>query len=156
MHNAWAIFGFVALLVAGIAAVQALVWVPIIIWLRRKRRAAYAALATVLESETVIRPPEKGVYRGATAPGYPAVSNNGVITLTTRRLVFITLTGKMIEILNSEITGVREAKAFKTAVRGGRVHLIVQTRPGEIGFYVPDVADWINAITSVGSGYGKV
>jgi hypothetical protein len=136
----------------GIAAVQALIWIPIMMWLRRKRRAASAALATAMESETVIRPPENGVYRGATAPGYPLVNNNGVIALTTRRLLFTTVTGKMFEIASSEITGVREAKSFKSAVRGGRTHLIIQTRSGEIGFYVPNVADWINAIRAVGSG----
>jgi hypothetical protein len=151
VHDAWSITAFVALLVLGIAAAQALIWIPILVWLRRKRRAAGAALATALASETVVRPPEKGVYRGATAPGYPGVNNNGVIALTARRLVFTTVTGKMIDIPTSEITGVREAKVFKTAVRGGRTHLIIQTRSGEIGFYVPDVADWINAIGTVGS-----
>jgi hypothetical protein len=152
MHGAWTITAFVALLVLGIGAVQALIWIPIIMWLRRKRRAAAAALATALEAETVVHPPEKGFYRGATVPGYPVVKNNGVIALTTRRLVFTTVTGRMIEIPNSEITGVREAKVFKGAVRGGRTHLIVQTRSGELGFYVPNVADWINAIRTVGSG----
>jgi len=155
VHGAWTITAFVVLLVLGIAAVQGLVWIPIIVWLRRKRRAAGAALATAIESETVVRPPEKGVYRGATAPGYSVVNNNGLIALTTRRLVFTTVTGKMIEILSSEITGVREAKVFRAAVRGGRTHLIIQTRSGEIGFYVPNVADWINTIRTVGSGHGK-
>jgi hypothetical protein len=151
VHTAWTIAAYVALLVLGIAALQALIWIPIIMWLRRKRRAASAALTAAIESETVVRPPEKGIYRGATAPGYPLVNNNGVIALTTRRLLFATVTGKLIDVPRSEITGVREAKVFKTAVRGGRTHLIIQTRAGEIGFYVPDVAEWVNAVTTVGS-----
>jgi len=151
VHDAWSITANVALIVLGIAALQGLIWIPIIMWLRRKRRAANAALATALESETVVRSPEKGIYRGATAPGYPGVNNNGVIALTAHRLVFTTVTGRMIDIPTSEITGVREAKTFKGAVRGGRTHLIVQTRSGEIGFYVPNVGDWINAIRTVGS-----
>jgi hypothetical protein len=72
--------------------------------------------------------------------------------LTDRRLVFITLTGKIIDIPCAEITGVREAKVFKAAVRGGRSHLIVQIPTGEIAFYVSSNADWINAIRTVGSG----
>ncbi len=44
---------------------------------------------------------------------------------------------------------VREAKVFKTSVRGGRSHLIVQLRSGEVAFYVSSNADWINAITSL-------
>ena len=152
MHNAWNIAGFVALLVLGIAAVQALIWIPIIVRWRRKARAASGRLAAAIESETAIRPPEKGVYRGATAPGYPVVNNNGTIALTERRLIFITLTGKLIDIPVTEIVGVREAKVFKTSVRGGRSHLIVELPSGEVAFYVMSNADWIDAITSLRQG----
>jgi hypothetical protein len=152
VHNAWTVVEFVVLLVLGIAAVQALVWIPIIVRWRRKARAATARLATAIESETTIRPPEKGIYRGATAPGYPVINNNGTIALTDRRLLFVTVTGKLIEIPRSEITGVREAKVFKTSVRGGRSHLIVEMATGEIAFYVSSNADWINAITSPREG----
>jgi hypothetical protein len=71
------------------------------------------------------------------------------MALTDRRLIFITITGKIIDIPRAEITGVREAKAFKTSVRGGRSHLIVQIPTGEIAFYVSSNADWINAIMSL-------
>jgi hypothetical protein len=149
VHNPWSVVEFVLLLVLGIAAVQALVWIPIIMWWRRRARAAKARLAAAIEAEPTIRPPEKGVYRGATAPGYPAVNNNGTIALTDRRLIFITVTGKIIDIPRAEITGVREAKVFKSSVRGSRSHLIVQIPAGEIAFYVSSNADWINAITSL-------
>jgi hypothetical protein len=148
VHNAWSVVEFVLLLVLGIAAVQALIWIPIIVWWRRRASAAKARLAAAIEAEATIRPPEKGVYRGATAPGYPAVNNNGTIALTDRRLIFITVTGKIIDIPRAEITGAREAKVFKSSVRGGRSHLIVQIPAGEIAFYVSSNADWINAITS--------
>jgi hypothetical protein len=137
---------------AIIAAVQALIWIPIIVRWRRKARTATAKLTAAIESETAIRSPEKGVYRGATAPGYPVVSNNGTIALTERRLIFVTVTGKLIEIPVAEIVGVREAKVFKTSVRGGRSHLIVQLRSGEVAFYVLSNADWIDAITSLRKG----
>jgi len=105
-----------------------------------------AELATELEGEQVIRGPEKGNYRGATAPGYPVVKNNGVLALTRRQLVFQTLTGKAIEIPVDTITGVRDASAFKGSVVGGRTHLIIATAAGEIGFYVPDNAGWTAAL----------
>jgi hypothetical protein len=149
VHNAWKIAEFVALLVLGIVAIQALVWIPIILRWRRKAAAATERLTTAIESETVIRPPEKGIYRGATAPGYPSVNNNGTIALTDRRLIFVTVTGKIIDIPRIEIMGVREAKVFKTSVRGGRSHLIVQIPAGEIGFYVSSNVDWINALKTV-------
>jgi hypothetical protein len=119
---------------------------------RRKARAASAKLAAAIESETAIRPPEKGIYRGATAPGYPVVNNNGTIALTDRRLIFVTTTGNLIDIPAADIIGVREAKVFKAAVRGGRSHLIVQLRSGEIAFYVSSNPDWIHAITSLRAG----
>lgn len=139
---------FVVLLVVGILAVQALVWIPVIVWFRRRSRRVAAELATELQSETVVRPPEKGTYRGATAPGYPIVKNNGLIALTQRRLVFRTLTGKAIDIPVEAITGVREAAVFNGSVVGGRKHLIVQTAAGEIGFYVSDSAGWTAVLLS--------
>jgi hypothetical protein len=148
VHNAWSAVEFVVLLVLGISAVQALIWIPIIVWWRRRARAAKARLAAAIEGEATIRPPEKGVYRGATASGYPAVHNNGTIALTDRRLIFITTTGKVIDIPRAQITGMREAKVFKSSVQGGRSHLIVQTPTGEIAFYVSSNGDWIDAIAS--------
>jgi hypothetical protein len=149
VHNAWNIVGFVALLVLGIAAVQALIWIPIIVRWRRKARAASAKLAAAIESETAVRLPEKGVYRGATAPGYPVVSNNGTVALTERRLIFVTVTGKLIEIPVADIIGAREAKVFKSSVRGGRSHLIVKLSSGEVAFYVSSNAEWMAAITGL-------
>jgi hypothetical protein len=149
VHNAGGIAGFIALLVLGIAAIQALIWIPIILWWRRRSSAAKAKLAASIASETQIRQPEKGVYRGSTAQGYPIVNNNGTIALTARRLTFITLTGRLIDIPVSEIVSVREDKVFKASVRGGRTHLIVQIRSGEVAFYVASNAEWIAAINTL-------
>jgi hypothetical protein len=116
------------------------------VWWRRRSRAASTRLAAAIKSETVIRPPEKGIYRGSTAPGYPTVKNNGTIALTDRRLIFVSVTGRIVDISRTEIVGVREAKVFKGSVRAGRSHLIVQIPTGEIGFYVSSNLDWINAL----------
>jgi Protein of unknown function (DUF3592) len=137
----------VVAIVVGILLVQVLVWIPIIVWFRRRSRVVAGRLVTEIEGETVIRAPEKGVYRGATAPGYPAVKYSGLIALTRRRVVLRTLTGKAIDVPAEAITGVREAAAFKSSVVAGRKHLIIQTAAGEIGFYVPDNAGWIASIS---------
>jgi hypothetical protein len=63
VHNAWSAVEFVVLPVLGIAAVQALIWIPIIVWWRRRARDAKARLGAAIEAEATIRPPEKGVYR---------------------------------------------------------------------------------------------
>jgi hypothetical protein len=144
---------FVVLLVVGILALLVLIWIPILMWLRRRSTATAAQLATEIEGESVLRAPEKGSYRGATAPGFPTVKNTGLIALTQRRLVFRTLTGHLIEVPVESITGVRQAAVFKGSVVGGQTHLIVQTAAGEIGFYVfSGIADWIAAIASLVPG----
>src|SRR5688572_8358952 len=144
---------FVVLLVVGILVVLVLIWIPILAWLRRRSRAVAEQLGTEIEGETVVRAPEKGSYRGATAPGYPVVKNTGLIALTRRRLVFRTLTGHLIEVPVESIVGVREATVFNGSVVGGQKHLIVETSAGEIGFYVfSGIADWIAAITPLVGG----
>ena len=144
---------FVVLLVVGILVVLVLIWIPILVWLRRRSSAVAVQLAAEMAGETVVRPPEKGSYRGATAPGYPAVKNTGLIALTRRRLVFRTLTGNLIEVPVESIVGVREATVFKGSVVGGQKHLIVETSAGEIGFYVfSGTPGWIAAITTLVPG----
>lgn len=139
---------FVIVLVGGILAVQLLIAVPLVIWWRRRSRQVAAWLAAELDGETVVLGPEKGAYRGATAPGYPVVKNNGMIALTRRRLVFRTLTNTTIEVPVQAITGVREQSVFKGSVTGGRPHLIVTAAGGDIGFYVfAGIGPWIAALT---------
>ena len=139
----------VVLIVVGVLIVLALVWIPVVVWLRRRGRAAAGQLATDIEGETAVLGPEKGSYRGATAPGYPAVKNTGMIALTRRRLVFRALTGTLIEVPVDAITGVRESTVFKGSVVGGQKHLIVQTAAGEIGFYVfSGTASWVSALST--------
>lgn len=119
-------------------------------WLRRRSEAAAEQVRAELAGEGVLLGPEKGSYRGATAPGYPTVKNTGVIALTRRRLVFRTLTGKSIEVPVDVITGVREATVFKGSVVGGQQHLVVTTAAGEIGFYVfPGIGEWVTALNSL-------
>jgi hypothetical protein len=140
---------FVVVLVLGILALQALVWIPIIVWFRRRNRVVAARLAAEIESENVVRPPERASYQGATAPGYPSVRNSGRIALTRRRLLFYTLTGKIIEVPLDAISGVRQAKTFNRSARGGYTFLVIQVPAGELGFYVADVAAWIASLTAI-------
>jgi len=119
-------------------------------WLRRRSEAAAEQVRAELAGEGVLLGPEKGSYRGATAPGYPTVKNTGMIALTRRRLVFRTLTGKSIEVPVDAITGVREATVFKGSVVGGQQHLVVTTAAGEIGFYVfSGIGEWVTALNSL-------
>jgi Tfp pilus assembly major pilin PilA len=136
----------VILIVVGIAVVLALIALPIVLIYRTKYRAAARQLDTELAAETIIRPLEKGNYRGSTAPGFPTVKNSGRIALTRRRVVFVTFTGTTISVPLDTITGLRLSKVFKGAVVGGWTHLVLRTAGGEIGFYVPDTSAWLQAL----------
>ncbi len=144
---------FVVVLVFAILLVLALIAVPLVRWLRRRGAAVVDEIGAELAGETVLRGPEQGSYRGATADGYPTVKNAGVIALTRRRLVFRTLTGKTIEVPLEAITGVREATVFKGSLVGGQTHLIVVTAAGEIGFYVfSGIGEWVATLESLVAG----
>lgn len=136
----------VAAVIAAVVAAFGLVVLVVVLVYRRRYRAAAAELTRQIEAEGILRPFEKGVYRGATAPGYPVVKNNGRIALTRRRLVFVTLTGVTVEIPLDAITGLRQSTVFKASVAGGYTHLVVATAAGEIGFYVTDLPTWLQAL----------
>ena len=140
----------IVLLVVGIFALQALIWIPIIVWFKRKSARIRAELADELarSGERVDRGPESALYGGATAV-YPTVGGNGVIVLTERRLVFRRLVGAAVEVPVAEIEGLRADKWFRSAYRGSSPWLIVRTRGGaEVGFKVADHAAWAAAVTA--------
>ncbi|EHB47755.1 hypothetical protein MycrhDRAFT_5881 [Mycolicibacterium rhodesiae JS60] len=136
----------IVLIVVGVAIVLALIVLPIVLIYRNKYRAAAQQLDTELAAETIIRPLEKGNYRGATAPGFPTVKNSGRIALTRRRVVFVTFTGTTISVPLDTITGLRRSTVFKGSVVGGWTHLVLRTAGGEVGFYVPDTSAWLQAL----------
>src|SRR4051794_29597127 len=134
----------IVLLIAAILGFQALLWTVIVRPLRRRARRAADGLAAELANE----PPlcsEHGVYRGGTGE-FSGVAGNALIALTRRRLLVRKLVGRDEEVAVSDITGVREAKVFRGAVRGGHTHVVVSTKRGELAFFVSDNAVWLDAI----------
>lgn len=136
---------WVPLLVVGIVAPLIAVWVPLLRWLRRRHAGRTAALAAELAAsgERVLRGPEPGNYRGASAEGYSRVKGNCVIAATDRRIVYRMLVGAGGEIPLERIVDVGERKAFLGSLVGGQVHLVLTLADGgEVGFFVRDVPAW--------------
>jgi len=133
-----------------VALVQAAIWIPIT---RRSRRRSADFLdqfrADVAQSgERVIVEPESGVYRGGSG-SYSAVSGNGTILLTDRRLLFRKRTGGEVEVPTSAIVSVETSKAFRGSRVGGATHLVIKTNDGaEIGFFVDDLHAWERALAT--------
>jgi hypothetical protein len=132
-------------LAIGVPLVVAAVVLALV--LRRKVHAVQAAVARELEREPAVRGPESAVYRGSTG-AYPKVFGNGVVVLTASRLVFHKFVGAGVDVPLAEVTGVRTTKAFNGSVVGNRVHLVVETRAGEVGYFVGDTEAWVKVITA--------
>ena len=117
------LFVFLGLLLGGIASVNVLVWVPIILWLKRKRTAAFAELQTELavSGERTVLGPEQGLYRGGSG-GYSGVSGNATLVLTDRRLIMVKVTGGRVDVPRERIASVRTTKSFRGGRRAGKVH----------------------------------
>ena len=126
----------VPLLVAGAIFAYVLV---------RKIRSKRTALAAELQTEPALRGPESGIYRGSTG-AYPKAFGNGLIALTQRRLIFRKMLGVGIDVALADVTGVTTQKTFNRSVVGNRVHLVVHTRNGDVGYFVSDNPAWVAAI----------
>ena len=136
--------GVVVSVVASVAGFVVIA-VVLTLWLRRRFRAAGAALAALLVEDPAILGPESGVYRGCTA-GYSRVLGNGRIALTARRLLFQKGIGGLVEIRLVDVHGATIEKVFNRSVVGTRTHLVVHTRLGDVGYFVNDTAAWREAI----------
>lgn len=133
--------------IVGPVVAAGIIATGLIVWLRGRVRASRARLAAELAAEPTLRGPESGIYRGSTG-GYSNVFGNGQIALTTRRLLFQKTVGSLVAVDLSAITGVRTDKVFNRSVVGGRVHLIVQTRTGDVGYFVNDTEAWKRATSA--------
>lgn len=143
----------VVAIVAVVLLVNLLVWIPVLMWLRRRSDALSTTMATdvVRTGETVVIPPEPGAYRGGDKP-FSAVKGNGVVMLTDRRLECRVATGRVVTIPVGDITGVRTATWFRRSASGGRIHLVVATASGaEVGFFVSQPDRWAEALNGLGA-----
>lgn len=138
------------MLVLGILAVQVLIWIPILAWLRRMNTRALAALGAELDAtgERRVLGPVAINYRGSTE--HPAIKGNAVAALTDRRLVIRKLVGAGLEIPVDDIVGVRDDKWFVRAYAAGRPIVIVKNKDGnEVGLLVADHDAWMTALRAL-------
>jgi hypothetical protein len=137
----------VVVLVLTILAVNALMWVVLLVWLRgRLRRCDAQVRALVQAGEQFLVEPAIGTYRGAT-DRYGKVKGTGVVALTDRRVLCAKAVGALVEVPLADVVGVREDKWFLRSYSGGRQHVIMKLRDGvEVGFQVRDHARWMDLL----------
>ena len=137
-----AIVSMVVGILAGVAAVNLAVWLPIL----RKLRRLPELLREELAGEQLLLGPERADYRGATQT-YGRVKGLGVAALTDRRLAFRKAIGKPVDVPVDQIAGVREDRVFLRSVAGGRRHVIVQLADGtEVGYFFAANEPWLGAL----------
>jgi hypothetical protein len=138
----------VVLIVVGVGLVQAAIWIPLVRSWRKKAAVFQRDLDADMAAsgERIVRGPERAVYRGGTPP-FGAVRGNGTIVLTDRRLIFRKISGGIVDVPTSTISGTREAVSFLSSRVGNRVHFIVTTNnPAEVAFFVDDLDAWNAAV----------
>lgn len=124
------------------AAVQAALWISIVLWLRRRTSALKRALwdECIRAGEIVTLRPRSAVFQGAVT-GEGIVRGNGVLIVTEKRLIFRRILGRGIEIARSEIAGVsdrlkRRSRAAKGA--SGEIVVIHTNDKNQYSFLLPD------------------
>ncbi len=137
-------------MVVGILGLQVLIWIPVLMWIRRKSANMITELSRELAvaGEHAVLGPVHGSYRGATAgSGFPFAKGNAIVALTHRRLFIRRLVGDVIEIPVADIVGVRDDKWFLRSYVGNRATVIIKLSSGaEVGILVNDHAAWMTAL----------
>jgi hypothetical protein len=135
----------------GILLINAVIWVFIMRWRRRRIDEVNDLIREQIAAthEHIQCGPSPALYQGSSIHGLSRGSGGGVAVLTDRHWVFQNLrkSGGKVEIGLDQITSVREEKWFMHKARGGRKHIVLQTAAGETGFIAwNDHATWLGAL----------
>ncbi|MGB3340380.1 MAG: hypothetical protein WBB37_02740 [bacterium] len=114
----------------------------------KKRKIAGLFRQMKLSGEVFIITPEFASFRGATST-YGRVKCDGVIGLTDRKVVFMPLVGKKMEIALESMKDVTEEKNFLGSYRAGMSFLVLHDSNLDIGFFVKDNIKWQNALSGI-------
>jgi hypothetical protein len=115
------------------------------LWLHGKGVAGRAELDAELATEPALLGPERGVYRGSTG-SYSKVMGNGTIVLTARRVIFRKATGGRVDVSLADVSRIDQQKVFNRGVVGTRIHLVLHTSHGDVGYFVTDPDAWAAAV----------
>lgn len=138
-----------ALIILLMLALNVLIWIPIIVWMRRKsaRLAQETKDSSMLSGEKTILGPESVLFQKPMFHRIGVIGGNAVATLTDKRLVISPLAGSRVEIPLEDITEIRESKWYRANYRGGYTHVILTLQDGkEVALLVIDPERWIEGL----------
>jgi len=130
-------------------AANALIWIPVIVWMRRRsaRLAKDTQDSITLSGEQTILGPESVLFQKPMFHRFGVIGGNAVATLTDKRLVISPLAGSRVEIPLSDIVEIRQSKWYRGNYRGGYTHVILTLQDGkEVALLVIDPERWVEAL----------
>ncbi len=136
----------VVILVLSILALNAVIWLALLSWLRGRLRRSDAELRALVQGdERFVVEPTVGNYRGAT-DRFGKVKGTGMVALTDRRVLCAKAVGSLVDVPLADVVGVREDKWFLRSYNR-LPHVILKLRDGvEVGFQVRDHARWMELL----------
>jgi hypothetical protein len=138
-------------LVIGILVLEALIWIPIVIWMRRKSAVMVQETkdSIMLSGEHVVLGPESILFRKPMFRRFGVVGGNAMATLTEKRIIITPLAGSKLEIPLPDIAEVKEGKWYRGSARGGLTHVILKLQDGkEYALQVKDPKPWMAGLES--------
>jgi hypothetical protein len=120
----------------------------LLLWFVRKRAALIKALGKdlILVDETLVFGPVPGLYCGTNRHTFQ-FTGNCVATLTSRRFIYATITGRREELSLSDIATVSENEWFARQFKDGWQHLILELKDGrKVGFFLRNQSQMLGAL----------
>lgn len=143
---------FVVLLVAGILAINAVVWGVVLFFLRRRTRQIAAEWAA--QGLSFRKGPEMATYRGHASVAIPA-RGNALLGLTDRDLRLIRIVPRREFVVPlAQITKIEQVRAWKGSYKAGRPVIVVYyhdtstAQDDAIGFSVRNSQAWLEALNA--------
>lgn len=143
----------IVLLVAGILAVNGVVWTLILASFKRKSKQLMESInaSCATTGECLVIGPERGYYNHM--KGIASIKTMGVMALTNKRLIFKGPMGMDADITFDQIADISRNVWFQGNYRGGHEFLILKLKDGnEAAFQVPDISKWAEQIQSSVNG----
>lgn len=134
---------------ALVLAINIAVWIPLLVWIRQRARAAQATLDEALHNQpTRLSAPVR--YFGRRSAGRGQIRGNGNLALTAEELVFVQWVPKRtLRIPRPNITAVETPRSFLGKTGGHRLLCVQWTAEqgdDEAAWTVSDLDQWVAAI----------
>ncbi len=121
-----------------------------IIWYRRKVSELMQNVRNDIAAsgEALLCGPEAAYYEGSTKGVFKA-TGNAIAALSSKRLVYQMLFGKLSEIKLSDVKSVSENIWFQGKMRNFRKHLILEMKDGvKVAFFFKNHLGWMNSLNN--------